>query len=63
MKGKSQQYTAHDLVPGPKEQTGRGRRLANGALAGYIRDPHGNLKWRILRGASPEYMRQISRGE
>jgi len=52
-------YSARDLVPGPKDPSGAGRTLANGAMAGYVRGPAGKPVWRILSGADGDYLRSI----
>jgi len=52
-------YSASDLIAGPKDPSGEGRRLANGAMAGYVKGPEGNPVWRILSGASGDYLRSI----
>jgi hypothetical protein len=48
-------------VAGPKDPSGNGRQLANGAMAGYVNGPAGKPVWRILSGASKDYMRSIAR--
>ena len=52
-------YSASDLIPGPKDPSGEGRELKNGAMAGYVRGPAGKPVWRILSGASGDYLRSI----
>lgn len=41
-------YSKSDLVAGPKEPTGQGKELSNGALAGYVIGPNGKKVWRII---------------
>jgi len=53
-------YSRNDLVAGPKDPSGNGRQLANGAMAGYVNGPNGKPVWRILSGADAGYMRSIS---
>ena len=53
-------YSRSDLVAGPKDPSGNGRQLSNGAMAGYVRGPAGKPVWRILSGADAGYMRSIS---
>ena len=53
-------YSRSDLVAGPKDPSGNGRQLANGAMAGYVNGPNGKPVWRILSGADAGYMRSIA---
>ena len=54
-------YSKSDLVVGPKDPSGNGRQLSNGAMAGYVNGPKGKPVWRILSGADAGYMRSISK--
>ena len=56
---KQTKYTEDDLVPGPKDLDGAGKRLNSGALAGYVETPQG-LRWRIVEGPGPSDMDKLA---